>query len=65
MSVTNLNKEIKKQMIDRDLSTSDLAKMLGLSVNTIQARLAGRRAWRIEEIVKLGELGFKFSILTN
>lgn len=65
MSVTDLNKEIKKQMIDRDLSTSDLAKILGLSVNTIQARLAGRRAWRIEEIVKLGELGFKFSTLTN
>jgi len=44
-------KEIRLEMLKRDMTYADLAKMLGLSTPAISKRMAKKVPWKLPELV--------------
>ncbi len=50
------NQKIRVEMEIRNHSQADLAKLLNLSRQTVNSRLAGRSEWKMEELIALARL---------
>lgn len=50
------NQKIRVEMEIKNHSQADLAKLLNLSRQTVNSRLAGRSEWKMEELIALARL---------
>lgn len=44
---------LKKEMIQADISKKELASLIGISYNTFRSKIKGRTDWKMEEIIKI------------
>jgi len=44
---------LKKEMIQADISKKELASLIGISYNTFRSKIKGKTDWKMEEIIKI------------